>query len=195
MDDKRKAIENDVYFTWFNSKYQESVCSAVFHKWQTTDTFVQIGIALTASGSAVAGWSYWEIPEMKIIWGIISVSISIAAICHKAVGVTNKIKIWSESSKVYSMIKNQLEVLKFDINTSYDENADYIHKKLREIQLIYADEDPKTPDGDFWLKKSLEDKILMSIYESNQKTNFEKELKIVYDKYKTSKQDKERITK
>jgi hypothetical protein len=198
MDDKltsRKAIENDAYLTWFNSKYQELVCSELFDKWQTTDTFAQIGIALTASGSAVAGWKFWELQEMKVIWAMISGLISIIAICHKSFGVTSKIKTWSESSKAYSMIKNQLELLKFDINTSYEKNADNIHKKLREIKTIYAEEDPKTPINDFWLTKSLEDKTEISIYESKQKTNFEEELRISYEKYKKLKRDKKGINK
>ncbi len=198
MNDKtesRKVIENDAFLTWYNSKYQEFVCSELFDKWQTTDTFVQVGIALTASGSAVAGWSFWELPKMKVIWAVLSGLISILAICHKSFGVANKIKTWSESSKAYSMIKNQLEILKFDINTSYEKNTDNIHKKLREIKAIYAEEDPKTPNNDFWLTKPLEDKAEISIYESKQKTNFDQELRISYDKHKKLKKDKKGIAK
>lgn len=193
MDDNlkfRQAIENDAYLTWYNSKYQELICSKLFGRWQTTDTFVQIGIALTASGSAIAGWQLWELKEMKIIWAIISGLISILAICHKVFGVTNKIKTWSESSKAYSMIKNQLEILRYDINTSFDKNTDNIHKKLREIKTSYAEEDPKTPNNDLWLTKSLEYETEISIYESKQKTNFEEELRISYEKYKRIKKDK-----
>jgi len=47
MDEIRRTIENETYSTWFNSNYQELVCSAVLNKWQTTDAFLQIGIALT----------------------------------------------------------------------------------------------------------------------------------------------------
>ncbi len=190
MNDKtesRTEIDNNAYRTWWNSKYQEFVCSKLFGKWQTTDTFVQVGIALTASGSAIAGWSLWELPEMKVIWAVMSGLISILAICHKSIGVSYKIKTWCESSKAYSMIKNQLEILKFDINTSYEKNTDNIHKKLREIMADYADEDGKTPNNDLWLTKSLEDKAEISIYESKQKTNFDKELRISYDKFKEKK--------
>ena len=198
MNDKtevRKAIENDAFLTWYNSKYQEFVCSQLYEKWKTTDTFVQVGIAFTASGSAVAGWSFWELPQMKVIWAVICGLISVIAICHKSIGVASKIKIWSESSKAYSMLKNQLELLKFDINTSYEKNTDDIHKKLREIKTTYAEEDPKTPNSDCWLTKSLENKAEISIYESKEKTNFAEELRISYDKYNKLKEDKKGVTK
>jgi len=190
----RKEIENAAFLTWYNSKYQEIVCSKIYAKWETTDTFVQVGIALTASGSAVAGWSFWELPQMKIVWAAMSALISIIAICHKSFGVASKIKIWSESSKAYSLIKNQLELLKYDINTSYEKNTDDIHKRLREIKAAYAEEDPKTPNSDLWLTKSIENNAEIAIYESKQKTNFFDELRLSYDKLKKIKEDKEEIT-
>jgi hypothetical protein len=183
--DGRKAIENDAFLTWFNSKYQEGICSELFEKWQRSDTFVQVGIALTASGSAIAGWQLWENPKMKAVWTLLSGFISLLAICHKAFGVTNKVKDWSESSKTYRIIKNQLEVLKFEINTSYDEkNADKILKKLSGIKSTYAEEDSNVPSKDFWLTRSLENRVELSLYQSKQKTNFEKELRKSYEKYK-----------
>lgn len=178
----QEIVLNDAFKTWLNSRYQELISSELLEKWQLLDTFVQIGIALTASGSAVAGWQLWERPEMKVAWVIISGVISVIAFCHKGFRVTDKIKIWSESKKAFTMIRNQLEILRYEVSASFEQNRDSINKRYLEIMKSYAEEDAKTPAKDLWLTKSFEEKTFLKVYESHQQTNYEEELKRSRDK-------------
>ncbi len=183
----QEIMLNDAFKTWFNSRYQELISSELLENWQLVDTFVQIGIAVTASGSAIAGWQLWERPEMKVAWAIVSGIISVLAFCHKGLRVTDKVKIWSESKKAFTMLRNQLEILRYEVDASFEKNRDSIDKRYLEIMKSYADEDAITPAKDLWLTKSVENKTVLKIFESNQKTNYEVELKRSRDKYNTGK--------
>lgn len=179
----QEIVLNDAFKTWFNSRYQELISSELLEKWQLVDTFVQIGIALAASGSAVAGWQLWEKPAMKIVWAVVSGAVSVIALCHKGFRVTDKVRIWSESRKAFTMLRNQLEILRYEVNTSFEKNRDSIDKRYLEIMSSYADEDAKTPAKDLWLTKSFEEKTFLKVYESKQQTNYAEELKRSRDKY------------
>lgn len=178
----QEILLNDAFETWFNWGYQELISSELLEKWQLVDTFVQIGIALAASGSAVAGWQLWEKPAMKVAWAVVSGAVSIIALCHKGFQVTDKIRIWSEAKKAFTMLKNQLEILRYEVNTSFEQKRDSIDKRYLEIRNSYADEDTKTPAKDLWLTKSLEKKTFSKVYESKQQTNYKKELEKSKDK-------------
>lgn len=179
----REIVLNDAFKTWFNSRYQELISSELLERWQLVDTFVQIGIALAASGSAVAGWQLWEKPAMKIVWAVVSGAVSVIAFCHKGFRVTDKVRIWSESRKAFTMLRNQLEILRHEVNVSFEQNRDSIDKRYLEIMGSYADEDAKTPAKDLWLTKSFEEKTFLKVYESKQQTNYAEELKRSRDKY------------
>jgi len=166
--------------------FKDLISSELLEKWQLVDTLVQIGIALTASGSAVAGWQLWEKPEMKIVWIVISCIISLVALSHKGFRVTDKIKTWGESKKAFTMLRNQLEILRYEVNTSFGKDPDNIDKRYREIMNSYAEEDAKIPDKDLLLTKSLEDKAFSRVYESKQKSNYEEELQRSRNKYEIS---------
>jgi len=173
---EKEIILNDAFNTWFNSRYKELIASELLQKWKMVDTFCQIGIALTAAGSAIAGWQFWEKAEMKIVWSAISGMISLAAVGHKGFRVVDKVKIWSEATQAFTMLKNQLETLRFEVNTSLAQNLDNIKKTYLEIRKSYTEEDKKIPDHDLWLSKSLETRTFAKIHDSNEKTNFDKEL-------------------
>jgi hypothetical protein len=183
----RETLLNDAFKTWFNSRYQELISSELLEKWQLVDTFAQIGIALAASGSAVAGWQLWEKPAMKVAWAVISGAVSIVALCHKGFRVTDKIRIWSESKKAFTMLRNQLEILRYEVDASFGRDRKSIDKRYLEIKKSYADEDAKTPARDLWLTKSFGEKIVSEVYKSPQQTNYEEELKRSRDKYITTK--------
>lgn len=55
------------------------------------------------------------------------------------------------------------------------------------IRENYTNEDNRTPDNDFLLFRSLENTTVWNIYNSNEKTNFEEELKLSKEKYKYEK--------
>ncbi len=180
---QQEIVLNNAFITWYNSRYKELISAELLAKWQLVDTFTQIGTALTASGSAIAGWQFWDKPEMKVAWVFISGMISIIAICHKAFRVTDKIKIWSESNKAFTMIRNQLEILRYEVNVAFNKNRNSIDKRYLEIVKTLADEDTKAPDKDLLLTKSIEKRIVSNIYNSKQKTNYEEELERSKNKY------------
>ncbi len=184
---QKEMILNDAFNIWWNSRYKELIASGLIKKWETVDTFCQIAIALTAVGSGIAGWHLWELPQMKIVWSVISGMIALVAICHKWFHVVDKVKIWSDTRTAFKMIKNNLETLRYQVDISFEKNYENIHKMYLNIRENYTNEDNRTPDNDFLLFRSLENTTVWNIYNSNEKTNFEEELKLSKEKYKYEK--------
>ncbi len=182
-----KKILNEAFITWYNARYKELVASELLVIWERIDAFIQIGIAVTAAGSGVAGWQLWNIPEMKIVWAVISGIISLMAIGHKVFCIADKIKVWYEAKQSFAMIKNQLEILRYEVKVSFKENHDNINKRYIEIKKIFAEADSRIPNKDLWLTESLKNRSVSNVlYDDTQKTNFEEELKLSRKKYQSA---------
>lgn len=180
----KEILINSAFKTWFNSRYQELISSELLAKWQKVDTAIQMGIAATGTGSAIAGLQLWENAEMKIVWTVLSFVISIAALWHKFFRITDKIETWSKAEKAFSVLKNQLETLKYQIDIAPKEKIDDVNKQYLAILESYKIEDASSPEKDTFLKKALEDKMAKSIYNSNEQTEYSEELKKAKDKKK-----------
>ncbi|MEW6608046.1 MAG: hypothetical protein AB1414_11445 [bacterium] len=113
-----KRILNEAFITWYNSRYYELIASELLAKWEMVDRFIQIGIILTATGGTVAGWQLWNQPGMKIVWSVLCGIVSFMAIMHKVFCVVDKIKVWLEVKQSFTMIKNQMEILRYEVKVS-----------------------------------------------------------------------------
>jgi len=183
-DYMEETLKKEIYQTWFNATYQSKVCSELHNRWKKFDVYVQGGIALTASGSAVASINFFQDAEGRTIWALICALIAIVAILHQVINVTNKVAIWGEGFKTYKIIKNQLELLKTDLNLNEQSELVNFTKRLKEINDLYAKEDPQIPEKDFFLTKVLENRVLKDVLEPKQQTPFIIEIGEYYEKYK-----------
>ena len=115
---------------------------------------------------------------MKVIWTTITGLISLAALGHKGFHVVEKVKVWSEARQAFTLLKNQLETLRFEAETSSEEELKKVQNNYSEIRKTYTEQDGKTPNRDFWLSDALGNEMMRRIYESNERTNFDPELKL-----------------
>ena len=179
---REQMFLNEAFITWYNSRYKELVASALLERWQRTDTVIQTAIAATTAGSAVAGWQLWAMPGMRMVWTSICGIASLMIVGHRVLRVVDKVKVWSEARQAFTMLKNQMETLRYEAKTSFKTTPDEIHKKYLAIRAVFEHEDKKTPDQDVWLTQSLENSVLNSIYNSIEKTSFDEELQLARGK-------------
>lgn len=65
--DPRDKLWEATYKTYFESFNMEIAAQNLIDRWQIVDELTKVLVALTASGSAVAGWTMWNNPNLKII--------------------------------------------------------------------------------------------------------------------------------
>ena len=172
----RQTLVSAAFGTWFNSKYAVLVSDELLQKWQLIDTCCQIGICVTAAGSCIAGWQLWAYPGLKILWAVISGCISLAALAHKSFDVAGEVRKWSDARRVYATLTNQLETLKYEVDTAFDKDPDRYQTRYLDIRESYQEQDKTTPGKDLLLTEPLQHKIKKQVFEDARKTNFEKEL-------------------
>src|SRR5438309_1125298 len=85
---KREQLWNSVYNLYYYVYFDELMADELIRRWTWFDNIARISIAMSASGSAIAGWALWKQPTFKIVWALIAGLGVIIAILHTALGVS-----------------------------------------------------------------------------------------------------------
>ncbi len=131
--DNNKAYLDASWETLYETYYQEIASESLAALWERTDVIVLFLVALTTSGSAVAGWALWSISGWKVLWIILAGIASIASIAHTSMRVPSRVKEQEE-------LRNKFAKLRFDLETFWqelkiglnEEQAKTRYKELRE---------------------------------------------------------------
>jgi hypothetical protein len=122
-----------VFRLTFKAWYAELLIAAWLGRWRTVDSFVAVGTAVTASGSAIAGWSLWSDPGWKEVWIALAGITALASIAHTKLGIGNRIDAlhacWSEFLDIRSDSKTLLDRMDLGLPT---EQAAELFFKLQE---------------------------------------------------------------
>lgn len=123
----------DVSFeTLYQSTFQELASEALVTRWQWIDLVTSVLVAVTASGSAVAGWTLWNAPDWKVVWGIIAGIASLLAIIHRIMGVPGRVKAQEDIRRGFSELRVELESFRQQLKLGFDANrVDSEYNKLR----------------------------------------------------------------
>lgn len=129
-----KVFIRPVFETFYDAYYQELASEKLIERWERIDIITALLVAVTASGSAVAGWAFWNIPTFKHAWAIIAGVASIASIIHGVIKVPTRVKEQEELRRIFSELRvdietfwQQLRIGSIDNNKLNDK-----YEKLRE---------------------------------------------------------------
>lgn len=100
--------------------FQELIFEEKLAQWRRIDKAISILIALTASGSAIAGWSVWTKPGWKYIWLIMAAIASVASIAHSTLEVPSKIRELEELRSAFSRLRVDLETFQSQLDLDFD---------------------------------------------------------------------------
>ena len=107
----------DVHYT---ALYADKLLERIAGRWRTFDVWANVGTAVFASGSAVAGWSLWQNPEYKFYWTVAAGAASLLSILHAALQVSSKIKTRDAEMRAFRGAYLQAESLRCSIERGLD---------------------------------------------------------------------------
>ena len=112
--------------------YQELVSEAMSLRWQRMDMPVAILVAVTACGSAVAGWSLWSSDFGRYIWVIIAGIASLSSIIHGVLQVPGKVKEQEKLRREFLNLRLDYDIFLRQINNLNEKEAETRSAKLLE---------------------------------------------------------------
>jgi uncharacterized membrane protein len=81
----RDQLWNASWETYYDAYFYEIALSKVVDRWKLFDVITKIIVAITATGSAVAGWSLWSQGTSKEVWAFIAGTAAVLSIIHAVV--------------------------------------------------------------------------------------------------------------
>lgn len=98
--------------TLYEAYYQERLSEALVARWQWINTVIASLVAVTASGSAIAGLELWNVPGMRYVWFSIAAIASGASIVNGVIGVPTRVKEQEDLRKLFSELRVNLETFR-----------------------------------------------------------------------------------
>jgi hypothetical protein len=99
--------------TFYKVYYAESLANSLVKSWQRWDEIAKFVIAITATTSAVSGWTLWNLPQFKIIWSIIAGSGAVFAILHTNLKVPDRLKDLISVAQYLKGLRINLETFRY----------------------------------------------------------------------------------
>jgi hypothetical protein len=151
-------IWNDLYETHYGAFYEELCAEHSLKIWKRYDALFKAFQIITASGSAVAGWSLWQKEEFRWVWALLAGFAVLLSIIHTVLGISEKVKEDAITYSKFKGIRVQCERLSSYMKIkAYERLSDYKrdYMDLRsEYDIASADKKP-----DYLLSKNTENNI------------------------------------
>lgn len=126
------------YETLYEVIFQEGVSSALVERWRRIDILTNILVAVTASGSAIAGWAIWNQAGGRAAWAVMAGLVSVLSIIHGAVQVPTQLKEQDEFRRLFSRLRVDLETFRQKLMLEPGK-IETIDKSYIELRDRYAD--------------------------------------------------------
>lgn len=111
-DRLRDRLWEASFETYYDAFYEELFAESVGRKWVILDDASRVLIALTASGSAVAGWTLWNAVGFREVWIVLAGLAAGLAIVSPTLGVPGKVKSWTLTRGEFLALRLDLETLR-----------------------------------------------------------------------------------
>jgi hypothetical protein len=110
------------------------------------DSVSKFLIAITATGSAVAGWALWEKPGFKEIWIIIAGLAALMTIVQSTFRVPERVKQWADVGNKFGNLRNTLEGLQQRIKMNPQHPFEEYIKEYSGLRDEFNKEDDAIPN-------------------------------------------------
>jgi hypothetical protein len=137
----RDELWNSSWETYYSSYFYEIYISKAVSRWKLFDLLTKIIVAITATGSAVAGWSLWAEGGYKDIWAILAGTAALLSIIHAVTQVQSILETLTELRSSFSSLRVALESYRqqlsifpeFDVT---EKNNEFLKNREKYEQLI-----------------------------------------------------------
>lgn len=107
--------------TLYEAYYQERLSEALVARWQWINTIIASFVAVTASGSTIAGLELWNKPELRYVWFGVAAIASVASIVNGVIGVPSRVKEQEDLRKMFSGLRVDLETFRQQLIIGLDQ--------------------------------------------------------------------------
>lgn len=151
--DPRDKLWEATYKTYFESFNMEIAAQNLIDRWQIVDELTKVLVALTASGSAVSGWTMWNNPKLKIIWLIVAGFGAVLAILHSALSVPSRLKHWGEVKQLLAVLRIDLETFMYQMTIYPEFSVDEFTREFTIYRKRYAEGIQKQMNDILWTRR------------------------------------------
>jgi hypothetical protein len=109
----RDELWEGAFDTFYVAYFQELLSDCLVRDWQIIDEVTKVAVALTASGSAIAGWSLWSDPNGKTFWAVAAGIAAVLSIVHAALGVPARLRDHIASKRQFAGLRTDLETFRY----------------------------------------------------------------------------------
>lgn len=139
--DPRAKLWQATFETYYDSYFQELSAIRLLERWERFDEATKVMVALTASGSAIAGWTLWSEPGFKYVWATLAGLAAAMSIVHAALKVPERLARHFDSKLEFSGLRIALETFRHQMkifpNFSVDDyNGRYLEYRERYQTLV-----------------------------------------------------------
>lgn len=138
MIDSRDQLWEATFDTYYDVYYAELISDALLRKLQWVDDINKALVAVTASGSAIAGWTIWDKEYGRIIWGIFAGLAAVLSIIHAAMRVPERLKGIGEIQGTVSALRADIETYRYLMKINPDFPLEEFTKRFEEYRKRFA---------------------------------------------------------
>lgn len=139
MSDPRDIIWNSAFEIYYKTYYEELLLECLTKRMQRIDSIARYLIAVTASGSAVAGWSLWQNDQFKIVWALISGFTALIAIAHSTQAIPKQLNEYLKASKTAVSLRHEIENFRNDLNLDPNFDVNRANDELKTFREKYVE--------------------------------------------------------
>lgn len=114
----------------YDSYMQELISEELLNYWSRFDAVSSILIAVTSSGSTVAGLALWKTGTGGVLWAVFSVTATVLAVVSTVLQIPNRIKSQTDLSVAFRDIELQAELFYEGLDTAEATKADEDYRAL-----------------------------------------------------------------
>lgn len=145
-ENRLDVLWNESFNTYYDAFYEEIVADEAIRRWQFVDETAAVLVALTATGSAVAGWALWTLSGWRIVWSVFAGLVAVLAIVHKALAVPGRLKGWNESQRSFVSLRIELETFRSNLAIGSNDEIDDLIEKFNGYRKRFGDAINRRPN-------------------------------------------------
>jgi len=134
--DKLELLWDAIYDTFYDTYYEEVLSDSVISSLELFDKFCKIFIAVTTSGSTIAGFTIWSKPGWQVPWIMLCGITAFAAILHNSFDISNKLKEQNQINKIFTRLRVDFETFRYKLDFIGTDVSDEVMNQFKEEFFI-----------------------------------------------------------
>lgn len=146
----RDELWKQAYYLWYNARFNGYVAEKMADRHKAIDDVTKLLVALTASGSAVAGWSVWADGSIaKGWWAVLSGAAAFLSVVHSSLEIPARLKSWVELKGCYVQIRIELEGIRALISKDANFDATLVGEQIEHARIKLGEYEARLPSDFF----------------------------------------------